>query len=62
MWKGLPDLSRETNCLDDDFTAEELRTIASSMGELKARLERYSIKNSDGIEKAGFKKRENLNP
>ncbi len=44
MRRGLPDLSRETSCLDDDFTAEELRVITDSMDELKARLERGSIK------------------
>ncbi len=40
MRRGLPDLSRETSCLDDDFTAEELRIIADSMDELKERLQK----------------------
>ena len=32
MRRGLPDLSRETICLDDDFTAEELRMIDTTGG------------------------------
>ncbi len=40
MLRGLPDLSRETSCLDDDFTVEELRIIADSMDELKERLQK----------------------
>ncbi len=32
MRRGLPDLSRETICLDDDFTAEELRMIDTTRG------------------------------
>jgi hypothetical protein len=32
MRKGLPDLSRETSCLDDNFTAEELRIITLRPG------------------------------
>jgi hypothetical protein len=40
MRKGLPDLSRETSCLDDNFTAEELRIIADFMDELKTRLKK----------------------
>ena len=32
MRRGLPDLSRETICLDDDFSAEELRMIDTTGG------------------------------